>query len=494
MLVYVMTMPKRGRTSATPGIFRLALVLALAFPWAARAQFYFQALEGGSTLIRYTGPGGDVEIPATFGGFPVTVIGESAFDRCSNVTRVAIPDSVTSIGFMAFRYCTNLASVTLPDSVTNLGAQAFLGCAGLTNVTLGSNLTSIAALSFIGCSNLCRITIPASVTSIRYNPFAQCWSLTNITVAEDNPIYASQSGVLFNKQRTTLLAFPGGLAGGYDIPNGIGAIGPDSFTGAIRLKNVTIPASVTNIGWDAFAASGLTDVTIPDTIGLIGDSAFLLCQGLTNVTLGNGVRTIGEWAFGRCAGLTSMTIPDNVTFIRPYAFYHCTNLSSLFIGDGVTRIEFAAFSGCSSLTSVIIPDSVAEIGGYAFADCSNLATAYFQGDSPFDEGTSFYGSRATVYYLAGTTGWLGTFGGVSTVKWSPRILTDNGGLGVHLGRLSFTIMGAPNVRMAVEACADLALPEWTTVTRLNCEADGTVRFTDPSPAGHGNRYFRFRPE
>ena len=191
----------------------------------------------------------------------VTSIGGSAFRGCSSLTSVTIPNSVTSIGSYAFSGCSSLTSVTIPDSVTSIGDGAFCGCSSLTSVTIPDSVTSIGADAFYDCTSLTSVTIPDSVTSIGDGAFASCTSLTGIWVAEGNSHYSSDaSGVLFNKDKTTLVQCLGAFAA-YAIPDSVTSIGGSAFEGCRSLISVTIPDSVTSIGGDAFYnCTSLTDV------------------------------------------------------------------------------------------------------------------------------------------------------------------------------------------------------------------------------------------
>ena len=178
----------------------------------------------------------------------VTSIGESAFENCGSLTSVTIPNSVTSIGRYAFYYCTSLTSVTIPDSVTSIGWLAFNGCRSLTSVTIPDGVTIINDAVFNGCTSLTSVTIPDSVTSIGGGAFAWCTSLTGIWVTEGNSHYSSDaSGVLFSKDKTTLVQYPGAFAA-YAIPDSVTSIGAGAFGGCTSLTSVTIPDSVTSIG------------------------------------------------------------------------------------------------------------------------------------------------------------------------------------------------------------------------------------------------------
>ena len=216
---------------------------------------------------------------------------------------------VTTIGGAAFDGCSSLTSVTIPNSVTNIGTGAFYGCSGLTSVTIPNSVTSIGDGAFSGCYSLTSVTIPDSVTSIGKSTFYECSGLTSIT-----------------------------------IPNSVTSIGNNLFYGCSSLTSVTIPNSVTSIGGGAFSqCTSLTSVPIPDSVTSIGSGAFFGCSGLTSVTIPDSVTNIGIRAFSGCSGLTSVTIPNSVKSIEDFAFYKCTGLTSVTIGEKVKWIGLNAF-------------------------------------------------------------------------------------------------------------------------------------------------------
>ena len=158
-------------------------------------------------------------------------------------------------------------------------------------------------------------------------------------------------------------------------------IGDNAFYDCSGLTSVTIPNSVTSIGdWAFSICSGLTSITIPNSVTSIGFSAFSGCSGLTSITIPNSVTSIGDDAFQGCNSLTSVTIPNSVTSIGNYAFSGCSGLTSITIPNSVTSIGSLAFSSCSGLTSITIPNSVTSIGDNAFYGCTGITQAIIVND------------------------------------------------------------------------------------------------------------------
>ena len=332
---------------------------------------------------------GDLTIPSTLGGYPVTSIGTVAFYGCSALTSVVIPEGVTSIGERAFSWCSSLTSVVIPESVTSIGRWTFSDCSALTSVVIPEGVTSIGESAFSFCDSLTSVVIPEGVTSICDSAFEGCSSLTSVVIPEgvttigDAAFYgcSSLTSVVIPKSMTTIgdWAFEGcSSLTSVVIPEGVTSIGDDAFSWCDSLTSVVIPESVTTIGDGAFSdCSSLTSVVIPEGVTSIGERAFSWCSSLTSVVIPEGVTSIGESAFSFCDSLTSVEIPGSVTTIGAAAFEWCESLTSVVIPESVTTIGDAAFYGCSSLTSVVIPEGVTTIGGYAFSGCSKLTSVVF---------------------------------------------------------------------------------------------------------------------
>lgn len=249
------------------------------------------------TIASYLGSGGAVAIPSAINGFPVTSIGDNVFRNYTNLTSVTIPNSVTNLGNGAFAGCVGLTSADIPAAVMRIGDGMFQGCLGLTNVTIGAGVSRIGGVPMpfpgapsptmsSGVRRIGGVPMPGIVTRFGGGAFFNCPALVGINVAALNTNYSSLDGVLFNKDRTTLLACPGGKVGSYTVPAGVTSIGDSAFSFCTNVTDVTIPIGVTNIGWNAFSGcSGLTNITIPSSVTSIGYGAFENCVRLPDSVL-----------------------------------------------------------------------------------------------------------------------------------------------------------------------------------------------------------------
>jgi hypothetical protein len=193
----------------------------------------------------------------------------------SNVETIpysAFYDTTTQTG------CATLAGIIIPNSVTSIGNIAFSNCPSLVSVTIPNSVTSIGATAFSSCTSLTSVTIPASVTDIGYNPFSFCTSLAAITIAAGNTAYTADNGILYTKDKTTLVVYPAGKTGtSITIPNSITSIAVLAFGGCTSLASVTIPNSITGIKFITFnGCTSLASVTFQGTIasGEFNSNAF----------------------------------------------------------------------------------------------------------------------------------------------------------------------------------------------------------------------------
>ena len=254
--------------------------------------------------------------------------------------------TVTAIGEYAFMYCTDLTSIVISDSVKTVGRAAFRSCTGLRNVTIGKSIT----------------TLRYKKGSAIFYAFQNCDSITSLTW---NAVNCADNGYMGTANIEQVIigeeveVITNGLAEGSQI------------------EEITIPNSVTTIGNSAFAGcTGLTgELTIPNSVTTIGGSAFAGCTGLTGaLTIPNSVTAIGGSAFAGCSGLEELVIPNSVTTIGVSTFAGCTGLNgTLTIPNSVTTIGEGAFSGCIGIEEITIPNSVTQIYAGAFYGCDNLS-------------------------------------------------------------------------------------------------------------------------
>jgi hypothetical protein len=330
----------------------------------------------------------------------ITRIGDNAFSGCANLTHINIPESVTNLGRATFRGdlaltrvtvpdgvssldddifsgCSGLTNVVLPDHINSMGIRSFYGCASLTHITLPNSVTNIGNYAFQACASLTEVTIPARVAAIGKGAFADCIKLQSINVDPLNSSYASQDGVLLDKNEV-LLAYPAGRKGECIIPSQVTRLEDYSFHGCVYLSEVTVPGSVTHIG---------------------------------------------KYTFEDCIDLAGITLPDSVTYMGYNAFHNCSQLTQINLPHHLATLGEGAFSDCIHLTNITIPYSVTQIKGAAFFNCSNLASVYFDGQAPIPGIPNVFGGAypLTVYYRPGTTGWGETFAGRPTVAWGQQL-------------------------------------------------------------------------
>lgn len=242
----------------------------------------------------------------------------------------------------------------IPEGVSAIGAFAFNNCSLLTSITIPDSVTIIGDFAFFRCSKLENIIIPNSVKTIGKYVFDKCNLLKNIFVDSSNEYYTSVDGILYDKNKSTLVCYPAGKNQiNYTLPFGLTSIGSGAFSWSSSLTSITIQDSVTSIGDFAFEnCSLLKSITIPDSVTSIGNFAFYNCKSLTSITILGSVTSIGDSAFSDCSSLTSITIPDSVTSIGDSVFSWCESLTSITISDSVTSIKTDAFWGCNLLDTV----------------------------------------------------------------------------------------------------------------------------------------------
>ncbi len=324
---------------------------------------------------------GKIRIPSELGGYPVTVIGDSAFferrqisgvtfpdsivnigfrafERCESLQEAVIPDGVKEIGESAFRFCTSLKRVVIPNSVTNIGKTAFHKCESLQEIVIPDGVKEIGKSAFESCTSLKRVVIPSSVTNIGQNAFGGCDSIRQVVlpswlVTDRNrlrqvlgeAVINSITHFAFSDRIDTLSRVPFPALTHYEIPDGVQSIDRNAFADRQLLEEIVIPNSVTRIEQNAFGhCKSLRSVSLPQCLSTNRAALYNVfgMPGVTSIThlaFSDGVHTIGENA------------------IEKPQFY---SVESIEIPSSVQKIEFQPFRECRSIISMTIPQYVCE--------------------------------------------------------------------------------------------------------------------------------------
>ncbi|MCD8207983.1 MAG: leucine-rich repeat protein, partial [Bacteroidales bacterium] len=422
----------------------------------------------GSTLVYYPiGRAGDVTINNLAGG-GITKIEKNAFAANRNITSVVISGSVREICESAFEGCTGITSVTFQgdDNSGDLAirTRAFYGCTSVTEIRLPSNLTVMEEDAFGGCSSLVSVYFNArvntssadlefaaksfgessAVTTLTLGVYVPLMDFADIfggerlagvmietstlsdgTVLENENYWSDEYGVVYNAEKTTILYYPLGKQGAYELIESVTDIGGGVFTGRANLTSLKIGKNVNTIADGAFdgcislteiivddeninygSQSGIlygksydttrnkyvisellycplavtaTEIEVPGTVTKIASYAFYENSKIVRVEFkATGDFELGEYAFYGCTKLKEVVLPDGITKISAYAFRNCSALAEINFPDGITEICERAFYGCTALTGDLnggsaLPKNLEIVGERAFSGCSNFA-------------------------------------------------------------------------------------------------------------------------
>ena len=388
----------------------------------------------------------EIVIPDNLGGCPVRTIEENAFNSCTNLSSITIPNSITNIGGSAFNGCYNLnvkiivmdysefcnnnivkvfnapvhlldndgneiTEYIVPEGVTTIGESAFARCSGLISITIPNSITNIGQDAFKNCSGLRMVKSDIS-TPFTVNAFSGSFNATLVVPKGFRADYKSKGGwefaityeegeTIYEREQTDEQGLYYTLRQADDYSIYYSVTGHSDEINA----EIVIPANldgcpVRAIENDAFRnCSSLTSVKIGNAVSSIEDNAFANCKNLANVKMGSKVSRLGQKAFFSCSSLTSITLPSSLGSIGESAFQGSA-LTSVNIPSSVETIGANAFSGCGSLVSVSLEDDLISIGGYAFANCALTSITIPNSVTSIGE-NAFWGNRSLTTVIFG---------------------------------------------------------------------------------------------
>ncbi len=299
---------------------------------------------------------GELVIPDTIEGLPVTAIGALAFRGCNILSSIDLPDTVTSIGARAFQFCDSLTSMTLPPTLSQIPDYAFYECTRLHTVAIPESVTTIGERSFQGCSALAEIGIPDGVEVIQPRAFYRCTGLSAIS-----------------------------------LPNSLTSLGSRVFEECVELDSIVIPENITILpAYCFYRCEDLESVILPDGLEAIEERAFQYCERLPSIAIPDGVARIGAYAFQSCERILEITIPGSVTSIGTRAFQYCERLPAIVLPESLDSIPTYAFYGCIRLSSITLRGTAPSVGEAAFAQVPGGGSAYV-----FEQFVSSYGGAGS---------------------------------------------------------------------------------------------------
>jgi len=307
---------------------------------------------------------GQMHIPSEINGYPVTKIGDRAFENCNSIEKIIIPNSVTSVGANAFDGCSNIYELTIPGSITKIADFAFYSIVNLRTLTIEKGVTTIGNYAFSQCVSLTGISIPDSVISIGGSAFSDCRSIKTL-----------------------------------EIGKGVKSIGQDAFRNCGYLTSITVDEEN-----QSYSGKGNC---------LVEKSSGTLIRGCKNsvIPADGSVTSIADYAFYSYYGyfgdnpeaLEFFVIPNGVTYIGEYAFSGF-GIKKLVLPEGLTAIEKLAFYDCDRLTEIVWPSTLKYIKDSVFKDCRYVTDVWFCGDVDNYIAIEYTGTY-NHYVYSGTATW-----------------------------------------------------------------------------------------
>ncbi len=431
---------------------------------------FFSLRDDGTYEAKGCMGGGYVNVPASYGGIPVTkiadnfskniristngiavsegieeignsafknykndvvlpsgikIIGEYAFCDCNG--NVNVPDSVKKVGAYAFASCENATGGNFPD-IEEIGNHAFAS-SGLGDILLGENLISVGEAAFYGCNRTKNLTVLSGKALFGDKAFEYCAYLENVTLSEETDKLGSYmfSGCHSLKTVTganNIKAVPEGLfqrcrsLGDTDIISSAESIGKDAFYQCESLEKIILNDKITKINNYSFGGcKNVKEIVLGENIEEIGEGAFAETQ-IKSIVLPDKLSKIGDDAFRETKSLESIVLPEKITSLGRRCFNSCSSLKSVYAKGKITAVGQAAFCGCTNLSDINFIRSLCSLESEAFAECESLEALPFEnieniGDGAFRNCTAL---NTVTLSKGGIKIGVGSFEGCAEIK------------------------------------------------------------------------------
>lgn len=318
----------------------------------------------------------------------VTTMGREACES-NGIEELTLPNSLNTIDYFTFAYNTNLKTIHFGTGLKDIAWGAFKGCSALENLDLStSNIENIQSYAFSECTSLSSVKFPSSLRQIYGNAFSQNSALQAVTF---NDGLDGIGGSAFSNTGLTTVT----------LPNSLTYLGSSAFSSCKDLASISIGTGITEIPYNCFSGcNALTSVDLPEHVTSIGGSAYSYCDGLVSITLPSSIQAVGASAFASCSNLEEVVIPDNVTTLGEKAFQYDKKLKHVQIGKGVATLEKDLFNSCESLSSVELSEGLTAVKAFVFQYCSSLKSVTFPTTlKTLSNSTSFGWSPDSLYFL-----------------------------------------------------------------------------------------------
>lgn len=287
-----------------------------------------------------------LNVPDEYNGKVVSKIGNYAFSRASNLTRLQLSNNLETIGLWSFYLCTKITQLNIPDNVKVISTDCFHDCSAIETITIGKGVKSIGGNAFVACNKLKKVIYNNESTAIACNGFTSCLNWKEIEINSNSKTFKVKDNILYSYDLSKIIKVPTGYEGDFSAIDSVTSIGNWACYACIKLTNLKSVENITNIGVGAFNG----------------------CKALETVENLSNIKRIGEDAFHNCPKLNSVSIGENATYIGGNAFVECFELKTVTVDASAILKNIAAYnaSGClvRYANDIYIKDSITEIGSY----------------------------------------------------------------------------------------------------------------------------------